>query len=450
MTNAFRPSDDRLIWDQTDEVARGVIREQHMMPLSALGLTAVGWIFTGPSLALAWLAAMALSTSALLGACYWFKRQTYGVTPTSTAQRTVFFGSMAQTIVTGGHMPLFWVTGNTEANLVLLLIFMASAMLAVALTSASRPILISNVVFHALVCESVLLIEGGDTANMLAMLAPLYFGALASSGGRTYQRHREVLTLAQEREAMIDDLTQANQAKTRFLANMSHELRTPLNAILGFSEMMKAQSFGPHGSPKYLEYAFDIHSSGAHLLDLINDLLDGARVDAGTYVPSDETFALPALFDECIRLLQGRAAEKDMSLRCLRGFGGHLKADRRGIKQVVINLLANAVKFAPAGGNVALSASVESNGDLQIFVRDDGPGIEAADLPRIFQSFGQGRHDVAERDRGVGLGLAIVKGIVTAHGGTIEARSKPGDGTTMVVRLPAQRVMTPPASALVA
>ncbi|MFT3809162.1 MAG: HAMP domain-containing sensor histidine kinase [Micropepsaceae bacterium] len=450
MTAPFRPSDDRLIWDQTEEVARGVIREQHMMPLSALGLTAVGWLYTGPGLALAWAASMVLSTIALLGACYWFKRQIYGVTPTAKAKRVVFFGSLAQTVVTGGHMPLFWVSGNTEANLVLLLIFMASAMLAVALTAAARPILIANVVFHALVCEAVLLTEGGDTANLLAMLAPLYFGALASSGARTYQRHREVLTLAQEREAMIDDLTQANHAKTRFLANMSHELRTPLNAILGFSEMMKAQSFGPHGSPKYLEYASDIHSSGAHLLDLINDLLDGARVDAGSYVPSEETFALPCLFDECIRLLQGRAVEKDMSLRCLRGFSGQLKADRRGIKQVVINLLANAVKFAPAGGNVALSASVEPGGDLQIFVRDDGPGIEAADLPRIFQSFGQGRHDVAERDRGVGLGLAIVKGIVTAHGGTIEARSKPGAGTTMVVRLPAMRVMRPAADVLVA
>ncbi len=450
MTRAFTPSHDRLIWDQTDEVARGVIREQHMMPLSALGLTTVGWIYTGPGLALFWAGAMILSTAALLVACHWFKRQTYGVTPTAKAQRTVLLGSLAQTVVTGGHMPLFWVAGNTEANLVLLLIFMASAMLAVALTAASLPILISNVAFHAVVCEAVLLIEGGDTANLLAMLAPLYFAALASSGARTYQRHREVLTLAQEREAMIEDLTQANQAKTRFLANMSHELRTPLNAILGFSEMMKTQSFGPHGSPKYLEYAFDIHSSGAHLLDLINDLLDGARVDAGTYVPSDEIFALPDLFDECVRLLQGRAMEKNLSLRCVGGFAGYLKADRRGIKQVVINLLANAVKFSPARGRVALSAALEPNGDLQILVSDNGPGIDAADLPRIFQSFGQGRHDVAERDRGVGLGLAIVKGIVTAHGGTIEVRSKPGDGTAMIVRLLSGRVLTALPGALVA
>ena len=450
MTRAFTPSHDRLIWDQTDEVARGVIREQHMMPLSALGLTTVGWIYTGPGLALFWAGAMILSTAALLVACHWFKRQTYGVTPTAKAQRTVLLGSLAQTVVTGGHMPLFWVAGNTEANLVLLLIFMASAMLAVALTAASLPILISNVAFHAVVCEAVLLIEGGDTANLLAMLAPLYFAALASSGARTYQRHREVLTLAQEREAMIDDLTQANQAKTRFLANMSHELRTPLNAILGFSEMMKDEAFGPHGSPKYREYAADINSSGTHLLDLINDLLDGARVDAGTYVPSDETFALPALFEECVRLLQGRASEKTITLKYLRNLPAELSADRRGMKQVVINLLANAVKFTPPGGNVTLSAKIEPNGDLLVVVSDDGPGIEAADLARIFQRFGQGRHDVAERDRGVGLGLAIVKGILTAHAGTIEARSQIGQGTTMLVRLPARRVIVPDADSLVA
>jgi two-component system cell cycle sensor histidine kinase PleC len=450
MTSAFQPSVDRLAWDQTEEVAQGVIREAHMMPLSALGLSAVGWLYAGPGLAVIWAVAMAASTTVLLSTCYWFRRQTYAQTATATARRTVFLGSLIQTVVTGGHMPMFWIHGNTDGNLVLVLIFMASAMLAVSLTAASRPILIANVAFHAIVCEAVLLLEGGGTFNLLAALAPLYFAALASSGARTYQRHREVLVLAQEREAMISDLTRANDAKTRFLANMSHELRTPLNAILGFSEMMKGEAFGPHGSPKYLEYASDIHSSGAHLLDLINDLLDGARVDAGSYVPANETFELSALFDECTRLVLGRAAEKGLSLACRRIGQIALDADRRGIKQVVINLLANAVKFTPQGGHVSLDAVIEAHGGLLITVRDDGPGIEAGDLARIFESFGQGRHDVAERDRGVGLGLAIVRGIVNAHGGTIEALSVPGKGTTMLVRLPCSRVIAPRAAALVA
>lgn len=437
---SFTISESRLAWDQTDEVARGVLREAHMMPLSALGLTAVGWLYADVEFAIAWLCAMVVSTSLLLGSALWFRHQTYTPAATETARRRIFMGSLVQTIVTGGHMPLFWSAGQTEANLVLLLIFMASAMLAVSLTAASKPILIANIVIHTLTCEVVLLSEGGPTFTVLAALAPLYFGALASSGARTYQRNREVLTLAQEREAMIDDLRRANDAKTRFLANMSHELRTPLNAILGFSELMTSEAFGKHGSPKYLEYAHDIHASGAHLLDLINDLLDGARVDAGNYVPGDETFALAALLDECARLVSGRIAEKGLAFRYPGIADISLCADRRGLKQVVINLLANAVKFTPSGGYVALDAVCGPDGVLAIAISDNGPGIETADLTRIFESFGQGRHDVAERDRGVGLGLAIVKGIVTAHGGTIDADSAPGRGTTMLVRLPPERV----------
>lgn len=440
MTTSRAPSEERLRWEQTDEVARGVLNESHMMPLSAVGLTVVGYLYGSLETALLWAAAMTVSTTFLLTTCYRFRHLAYSPETSRRETRRVFLASMLQAFVSGGHMPLFWTPGEDTANLVLLLIFMASAMFAVSVTSTSRPMLIGKIVFHTLVCEAVLIIEGGATFSVLAILSPLYFGSLASSGARTYQRSRETLTLAQEREAMIDDLTRANHAKTQFLANMSHELRTPLNAILGFSELMKTEAFGAHGSPKYLEYAIDINSSGAHLLDLINDLLDGARVDAGNYVPADEVFALTALFDESARLVAGRAAEKNLTLRPARPCEAELRADRRGMKQVLINLLANAVKFTPAGGNITLDAVREADGGLRIEVADDGPGIDAADLPRIFESFGQGRHDVAQPDRGVGLGLAIVRGILTAHGGTIEARSAPGQGTTMLVRLPPDRV----------
>ena len=446
-TTPFQPSETRLAWDQTDEIARSLLREGHMMPLSAIGLVCVGWWYSSLWIALAWGAAMAASSTFLLLTAYRFRRQTYSPGTTRRETRRMYAASMLQAAVAAGHMPLFWSSGADTQNLVLLLIFMASAMFAITMTATSRPMLISKMALLTALCEVVLVSEGGPTFSVLAILAPLYFAALASSGARTYQRSREVLTLAQEREAMIADLRRANEAKTQFLANMSHELRTPLNAILGFSELMKAEAFGPHGSPKYLEYAADINASGGHLLDLINDLLDGARIDAGSYTPADETFALSPLLEECVRLVSGRVAERSQTLT--RAFGGafSLSADRRAIKQVVINLLTNAVKFTPVGGHVRLETRQETDGRLRIAVADDGPGIAAADLPRIFESFGQGQHDVARRDRGVGLGLAIVRGLLTAHGGTIEAQGAPGMGTTMLVRLPAARVSHPEAAA---
>ncbi|MDF1793624.1 MAG: ATP-binding protein [Thalassobaculaceae bacterium] len=228
----------------------------------------------------------------------------------------------------------------------------------------------------------------------------------------------------------------ASRTKSRFLANMSHELRTPLNAILGFSEVLMLEAFGALGVPRYREYAEDIHASGRHLLSLINDILDMAKVEAGKYTLMVEEVLLSEVVDTAVRMVRGRAAEADLHLAVARIDPGlYIRIDPRAIKQVLINLLVNAIKFTPENGFVDLDC-VEEVDHVLLTVRDTGKGIDAQEIPRLLRPFEQAQAVDNLRSQGTGLGLPLSNALVDLHGGTLTVKSEPGIGTSVTIRLP--------------
>jgi two-component system, cell cycle sensor histidine kinase PleC len=229
---------------------------------------------------------------------------------------------------------------------------------------------------------------------------------------------------------------EANQAKSKFLANMSHELRTPLNAIIGFSEIMESGMFGPLGAEKYAEYCRDIRESGQYLLDVINDILDMSKIEAGGIRLVPETVELHPLLADCLRVVSTRAGEKNLSVSADVDPAIHLDADRRAIKQIALNLLSNAVKFTPDGGTVTVRGRLRA-GAIIIAIEDDGIGIPREALRKLGRPFEQVESQLTKRHQGSGLGLAIAKSLVEMHGGAMRIRSKLGQGTMVVVRLPA-------------
>ena len=230
----------------------------------------------------------------------------------------------------------------------------------------------------------------------------------------------------------------ANQAKSEFLANMSHELRTPLNAINGFSEIMAGEMFGPLGDKRYKEYCQDILNSGQHLLALINDILDMAKIEAGKMQMRFEPIDLEELCQDAVRLMRGRAEEADIKLSSELGAETGLHADYRALKQVLLNLLSNAIKFTPHGGRVSVKAGVEA-GWAYLSVTDTGIGIAEEDLPRLAQPVEQVETQHARTTQGTGLGLALTKSLVEMHQGRFEMTSTPGEGTTVTVIIPARQ-----------
>jgi two-component system cell cycle sensor histidine kinase PleC len=228
---------------------------------------------------------------------------------------------------------------------------------------------------------------------------------------------------------------EANRTKTEFLANMSHELRTPLNAIIGFSEIMENEMFGEIGDDRYKGYASDILSSGRHLLELINDILDMSRIETGKYDMEPQTLIIPTVIGECMRIVEPRAADSGIKIRVdVEGIPDIL-ADKRAVKQTVLNILANAIKFTPAGGTVAISGACHSE-FVSLIIEDDGIGIAKEDLPRIGQPFLQFENMHSKKYNGSGLGLAICKSLVELHGGEFKIDSNLGQGTRVEVTWP--------------
>jgi cell cycle sensor histidine kinase DivJ len=250
---------------------------------------------------------------------------------------------------------------------------------------------------------------------------------------------RDISERKAQEQALIearDAAEGASRAKSHFLANMSHELRTPLNAIIGFSEVMTHEMFGPVGAPRYLEYARLIHESGGHLLELINGILDMSKIEAGKFQLHEELFDLTEVAGQALRFVKLHADRKGVVLKtaiapdCRAMF-----ADKRALKQMLVNLLTNGVKFTPRGGEVRVSA-VRDAGGIELAVRDTGVGIGAEDLKRLGRPFEQvdGAHVKAQE--GTGLGLALVKALAAMHGGEALIESQLGEGTTVRVRLP--------------
>src|SRR5215467_3303328 len=231
---------------------------------------------------------------------------------------------------------------------------------------------------------------------------------------------------------------EANQAKSKFLANMSHELRTPLNAIIGFSEIMESGMFGPMGAEKYQEYCSDIRDSGQYLLEVINDILDMSKIEAGRIRLDFEDLSLDTLLNEAIRVVAARAQNKQLQLTAQISPELRLRADRRALKQIALNLLSNAVKFTPYGGHVTVRGQ-PSDRCITLAILDSGIGIAKDALARLGRPFEQVESQLTKSHQGSGLGLAIAKSLTELHHGAMRIRSTPGIGTMVLLRLPISR-----------
>jgi two-component system, cell cycle sensor histidine kinase PleC len=300
----------------------------------------------------------------------------------------------------------------------------------------------------------------------LAMLQDLFYLALAAMAVGVqiyfvflakglYSTALAMLEFRAQKDALIAELEEsksisdearrraegANIAKSRFLATMSHELRTPLNAILGFSEVMHAEIMGPMANKVYKEYAGNIHDSGRHLLNLINEILDLSRIEAGKYELHEEPLRLADVVEDCHRLLKLRAEGK--GLHIFEETLPQIWADERAVRQICLNLMSNAIKFTPRGGEVQVTVKAAADGSQVMSVRDNGPGIPEEEMPKVMQAFGQGSlaHQTAEG--GTGLGLPIVKSLIELHGGSFSLQSELRKGTVASIAFPKQRVLQP-------
>jgi signal transduction histidine kinase len=236
----------------------------------------------------------------------------------------------------------------------------------------------------------------------------------------------------------------ANQAKSQFLTSMSHELRTPLNAVIGFSEMLEMETFGALGHARYREYAHDIHASGTHLLQLINDILDISRVAAGEVSLRDDDVDLPALIDQMVHMMADQARKAGVNLNTrISPELPRLRGDGRRLQQVLLNLVSNAIKFTPAGGNVTVGAEAADAGMILV-VKDTGIGMKPEQIPLAFERFRQIDNTFSRKYDGAGLGLPLARDLVELHGGRLTLESTPNAGTTATVSFPASRLASPP------
>jgi PAS domain S-box-containing protein len=235
----------------------------------------------------------------------------------------------------------------------------------------------------------------------------------------------------------------ANTQKSDFLAKISHEIRTPLNAIIGFSEVMASERFGPIGNQRYREYLRDIHVSGAHLMSLINDLLDLSKIEAGKVDLAFEAVPVNTAIQESVALMQPQANRERIIIRtALAADVPSVVADPRSLRQILLNLLSNAVKFTRAGGQVIVSSSLEANGEVVVRVRDTGIGMSEKDIETALKPFRQVAVAREDRDQGTGLGLPLTKALVEANRATFAIESAPNQGTLVRITFPTTRVLT--------
>jgi two-component system cell cycle sensor histidine kinase PleC len=349
-----------------------------------------------------------------------------------------------------------WTPGDTVSHTMLIAILACSLAASISTNAVHPATSVSVFVIHGLfmVLPAVFALHADD--HILAGLAGVFLMVMAAQAFAMHRHMTKLFRLEHERSSIVGELHQAktssdreraraasaSRAKSQFLSHMNHELRTPMNAILGFSEMIKSKSFGGN-IDKYAEYAGIIHDSGRHLLSLINDMIDLSKIEGGKLYLREIEFSLTHLIAEEFEINLSKAEEGRISFaKRMEDDLANVRADERGIRQIISNLVSNALKYTAPGGCVTVFAQNEPDGRISFGVEDTGIGIAPEDQHEVFERFGQGRHDVSTADRGTGLGLAIVKGFTDAHDGKIALESELGVGTRVTVTLPKERVLS--------
>jgi two-component system cell cycle sensor histidine kinase PleC len=426
------------------------------VPLLAV-IFSLASMFWAPVLqASAWLALVISAKFFMIAACRRFLAQPRGTVRVDEWRRRIVLLELVSGITWGGMAVVGFGTGDTASHVFMLTSLIV--LLAIRMTFASTLMMVLYVGTTPMTVAVVvrLILQGHPFYYAMAAMAiglHVYFLFLAKGLNSTalsmleFRAEKDALIAEIEEEKWISDEARqraeaANVAKSRFLATMSHELRTPLNAILGFSEVMKSELLGPMANANYKEYCANIHDSGRHLLQVINEILDLSRIEAGRYELQEEPVRLPDVVEDCLRLLSLRAESKGLVVipDFPRGLD-QLWADERAVRQICLNLMSNALKFTPRGGRITLSVCTNPDGGQTLIVKDTGPGIPKEEIPRVLQAFGQGSlaHETAEG--GTGLGLPIVQNLIRLHGGTFELRSELRKGTEAIVTFPKSRVL---------
>jgi two-component system, cell cycle sensor histidine kinase PleC len=348
-----------------------------------------------------------------------------------------------------------WAPGIIINHMMLILILACSLAGSIAISAVHPASAATVFVIHAAFILGPATSAGSRLDHMLAGLAAVFIALVAGQLVAVNKSMTKMLTLEHDRAGLVADLQEAKResdrertrasaagrAKSQFLSNMNHELRTPMNAILGFSDLIRSKSFGA-AIDKYAEYAGIIYESGQHLLHLIDDMFDLAKIEGGRFHLRESDFSLAHLIDEEYEMNVSKAEAEKVSLAIsLEQNLPQVRADERGLRQIVANLLSNALKYTPPGGCVTLFARMEPDGRIAFGVEDTGIGIAPEDQLLAFERFGNGRHDVTTADRGSGLGLAIVKGFADAHDAETELESELGAGTRVTVYLPRERMI---------
>ena len=447
-------ADARLVAEQLAIARAGSRSTTYLLPVGALLIAAAESPWVAVWRCAVWVALLCVSVAVAETVNRRLERETTA-SPRAVGRRARAITAIAfsQSIVWCLMVPLLW-PGSENAGQTLLFLTIActlsgwTSMGAVHFANGAAAMLVYLVTLVAMP------IAGGyELGIFLAALSAAFWAIMAALFITNYRTREKMLRLVEERGGLVESLKRAkddsdrarhraenaSRAKSNFLANMSHELRTPLNAILGFSEIIQTGAAASETQAR--EYAGYINGSGKHLLALIGDILDLAKIEAGRLVLHDAEMAIAPLMEAAAVLISPRAQAGGLtlSIQLEPGFPVIL-ADERAVRQILDNLLSNAVKFTRPGGEVTVFARRNAEGAPCFGVADTGVGIAEDDHQRVFESFGQGRHDAVVDDRGTGLGLPIVRGLAEAMGGHLSLDSAPGRGTRVIVTLPRSRI----------
>lgn len=336
---------------------------------------------------------------------------------------------------------LFW-DANNPANQAILCTIVVGVMVSYfALLAPSFPIMMGALASLCGVTWLQLAYGGGALAPVFMVMLPCFALVLANYAHQAAQKYHTALRLRYENEVLARDLMKANQAKSNFLASMSHELRTPLNAILGYADLIRQRIFGPIAPARYATYVEDIHSSGAHLLKMIDDLLDLAKIEAGKREFDFAAVNLQSIAQDALKLVEPQAGRALVTVMLSIKHDAIVKADPRAVKQMIVNLLSNAVKFSRPGGIAVLFCEVIADNRVAFGVKDTGAGMTQDMQQRAVEPFTQNADAYTVEGHGTGLGLPIVKGLIEAHQGQLKIESTPGMGSKIWVEFPADRLL---------